>query len=114
MTSSRAAFCCRLALAGLALTIAAAPATRLAAHDRDKRRDHDQALAALVRGEILPLDKVLAAVKSTVQGEIIGVKLERKQGLWLYELKIIRADGVAVELTVDARTSTILPQRPKD
>ncbi len=79
------------------------------ADDDDRhRRDHDLARQALERGEVMPLEFVLAAVRNSVSGEVAGVELEREHGTWLYEIKMIVPGGVLTEVIVDARTGRIV------
>lgn len=78
---------------------------------RKKAEDHDVALRALARQEILPLETVLSEVRKTVSGEIVGVELERNGGVWLYEIKIIAPGDNMVEAVVDARTARVVETR---
>lgn len=79
------------------------------ADDYDRHRmDHDLARQALERGEVMPLESVLAAVRNSVSGEVAGVELEHEHGTWLYELKMIVPGGVLTEVIVDARTGRIV------
>ena len=89
----------RLALAVL-LALAAAP---LRADD-----DQDKARAALERGEIRPLAEVMAAAKARVPGEIAKIELDRDDGRWVYEFKILTPDGARREVEIDAGTLQIL------
>lgn len=74
------------------------------ASDRD---DHDRARRALEAGEVLPLRAVLERVERDYPGQIIEVELERDDGLWLYEIKLIRSGGSVIELELDARDATV-------
>lgn len=76
------------------------------------RPDHDRARAALQAGEVLPLQKVLEKVQRLYPGELLEVELEREDGLWVYELKILQAGGRRMRLEVDARTGEVLRRRP--
>jgi uncharacterized membrane protein YkoI len=71
-------------------------------------RDHERARAAVERGEALPLADILARVRPSLGGELVGVSFERKRGRWIYELKVIRAGGDLVEIYVDAATAAIM------
>ncbi len=84
------------------------------ADDDDRHRwDHDLARQALERGEVLPLEAVLAEVRKSASGEVAGVELEREHGAWLYEIKMIGPGGVLTEVKVDARTGRILRMKGK-
>ena len=77
----------------------------LFARDGDKPRlDHETALSALNRGEIVRLDIVLAAVKNEIPGEFVGVQLIRRRGDWIYEFKMLSPEGAAFLVEADART----------
>jgi len=80
-------------VAGLA--IASAPA-----HAGD---DHERAREAVVRGEVLPLDAVLARVPLRTGERLLDAELEREGGRWVYELELISADGRVREVELDAR-----------
>ncbi len=66
--------------------------------------DEDEARHALENGEVLPLERVLAGLGSTVPGEVSGLELEKENGIWIYEFKIISPDGRMLKVRVDAKT----------
>lgn len=70
--------------------------------------DHERAQRARERGEILPLDHILALVRARVGGDVVKVELERDDGIWIYELKVIDARNRLLEIEVDARSGDIL------
>jgi uncharacterized membrane protein YkoI len=101
----------------LALILACGLISAAAAAAEDSREpegDHDQdrAFGALQRGEILPLDKVLAGLGQRHPGELIGVELERREGRWIYEVRLIDGSGRLVDLDIDARTGKVI--RPEE
>lgn len=99
----------RAALALLAATFAVAALPGIGrAKDHEEKEDHDRARHALERGEIQSLDKVMAVLRESVTGDVVGVELERDDGIWIYEFKVLRADGRVVEVKVDAATARIL------
>lgn len=73
--------------------------------------DHDKARAALVAGEIQPLPKILENVARQHPGDVLEVELEREQGRWIYELKILQSDGRILKLDVDARDASVIGRR---
>lgn len=95
----------RLLLA--ALLIAAAPA----AHADD---DGERARTALERGEIRPLDAVLAAARAAVPGDVVAVDLKRDDGRWLYRLRILGADGRRRDVKIDARSLKVIDDDDDD
>lgn len=76
--------------------------------------DHDRARQALERGEIMSLRALLDRVEADYPGEIIEVELEREEGRWRYEVKLLRAGGALIELDIDARDGTVLGMKGRD
>ena len=72
--------------------------------------DHDRARAAAQAGQIQPLQTVLAAVSKTHPGHILDVELEQENGQWVYEIKLLQADGYLRKLLINARTMEILSE----
>jgi uncharacterized membrane protein YkoI len=68
-------------------------------------RDHERARAAQARGEFVPLEAILADAEKRQPGRILEVGLEDDDE---YEVQILRADGVVVELEYDARTGKLI------
>ena len=89
----------------LGLAITAAPAS---AQDR---RDHERARAALEAGEIRPLAELLADVERRYRGRVIEADLDRDDGQWLYEFKILPPNGRMFVVEVDAATGALLRTR---
>jgi uncharacterized membrane protein YkoI len=76
--------------------------------------DHDQARAALLAGEILPLPAILERVGRAYPGNVLEIELDRRRGRWIYRIKMLQADGSLLRLAVDARDGTILKRREDD
>lgn len=93
----------RLALL-LLLAVLAGAASPAAADDDDQAN----ARRALAAGEILPLEKILAAVESRFPGQVVEVELEREDGRWEYEIELLTGEGKVLELTYDAATARLL------
>lgn len=66
--------------------------------------DEDEARRALENGEIVPLERVMATLHDAVPGEVSGLELEKENGIWIYEFKIISPDGQMLKVRVDAKT----------
>jgi uncharacterized membrane protein YkoI len=77
-------------------------------HEAESDHDQDRAFEAVQRGEVLPLDKVLAGLGQRHPGELIGVELERREGRWIYEVRLIDANGRLIDLDIDARTGKVM------
>ncbi len=73
--------------------------------------DEDKALGALERGEVLPLDRVLANLRDRVPGEISGIELEKENGVWVYEFKVISPRGQMMEVHIDAKTGQLIDEK---
>ena len=70
--------------------------------------DEDQARHALENGEIVPLDRVMAWLHDAVPGEVSGLELEKENGTWVYEFKIISPDGRMLHVRVNAKTGQLI------
>lgn len=70
--------------------------------------DHETARKALEQQEVLPLGEVLAMIAEEQPGDVIEIELERKSGVWIYELELIDGDGRVRELDINARTGEIM------
>jgi uncharacterized membrane protein YkoI len=84
------------------------PNAQPAAFAHDEEHDEEQARHALEMGEILPLDRVIAGLRDTVPGEVSAVELEKENGTWIYELKVISPDGRMLQVRVDAKTGQLI------
>lgn len=99
-----------LLIAGLvssALVLACPPVT---AHGRD---DHDRAREALAAGEVMPLEAALERLQRTRPGRVLDVELEREDGRWIYQVKLMQAGGRLLRVDVDARTAEELRVRER-
>jgi hypothetical protein len=103
--------CVRLpARAAGAVLLALAGALAPTAHAGGKD-DHERARAALQAGEVLPLPVVLERLQRDYPGRVLEVDLEREDGRWIYEIRLVQADGRLLKLEVDAATARILELR---
>jgi len=76
--------------------------------------DHERARAALQAGEVLPLRTLLERVERSHPGQVLEVELERDDGRWIYELKLLQAGGRLLKLKLDARTAEPLQSKTPD
>lgn len=79
----------------------------------DRKGDHDRARAAVQAGEVMPLTDVLARLQRSHPGQVLEVELEREDGRWIYEVKLLQGDGRLLRLELDARTAEVLRERRK-
>lgn len=82
------------------------PALAIAGGGKKPKNDHEEARAALSRGEILPLTRVLEISSELAPGNIIEVELEDKP--LVYKLKVLADDGRVRKLKLDARTGVMI------
>lgn len=79
---------------------------------RDTHRNHDhhrrdQVRHAVEAGEIKSLADILQAVQGKLPGDVAGVEVERDDGRWRYEFRVVDDKGRLYEVTVDARSGEI-------
>ena len=79
----------------------APPSTAAAALSQ---RDYERVRAAVERGDMVPLEGVLADAQRRHAGTVLEIELERGE----YEVEILGDDGVIRELEYDARTGLLL------
>lgn len=94
------AFAAALAgLAGAAQTAAAASFQSLT---------QDQVLKAVEAGRLAPLDTVLGAVRGAFETYMIDVRALEKDGLYLFEILMLEADGAVLHLYYDGGTAALV------
>lgn len=104
------ALCLRLTVVSVLAVCALVGHGGAAASDKG---DHERALQAVQSGQVLPLAKVLALVEREHPGQVLEVELESQGQGWLYEIKLLQADGRLSKLKVDARTGEILKRKTR-
>jgi len=70
-------------------------------------REQDEVRHSVERGEIRPLTDILAAIRDKLPGEVAGVEVERKDGRWVYEFRVVDDKGRLFEVYVDAHNAKI-------
>ncbi len=70
----------------------------------DDFTEQDEAHRAVQDGAIRPLNEILSNLAPGVAGEIVRVKLARRDGRWVYELRRVDSRGRLSEIVVDAAT----------
>ncbi|MCW2309069.1 PepSY domain-containing protein [Rhodobium gokarnense] len=103
-----------LLLAALAAVPAAIGLPAIADSDHHEERDHDEARAALRRGDVLPLIRILEIVGDKLGGRVIEVEFERRHEGYVYELEVLGEGGRLREVKVDAATGRILSRGGED
>ncbi len=73
--------------------------------------DHDDALKAIKRGEIMSYSQIKRSVQSRLGGRVVDIKLRLTNRGWQYFLRLTRKDGRVVAAVVDGATGRILSTR---
>jgi len=76
-------------------------------------RDHDRARRAVEAGEVLPLRTLLDSIERTHPGRVIAVELEREDGRWIYEIRLLQSGGRLTKLKIDAGDGRVLEARQR-
>jgi uncharacterized membrane protein YkoI len=98
-----------LAISMLAALTAATPALHAEAQSpKECKSSQDCALDAFKTGQVKPLSEVLAVVRAKVPGEVVKVELEREDGVWVYEIKVLTPSGRRREVEINAQTLAII------
>jgi uncharacterized membrane protein YkoI len=80
----------------------------------DKKGDHERARAAVQAGQVLPLPILLERLQRTHPGQVLELELDRENGRWVYELRLLQANGHLLKLEVDAGTAQVLEVRRRE
>jgi uncharacterized membrane protein YkoI len=75
--------------------------------------DHERALRAREKGEIVPLSRILTAVEAEFEGRFVEVELEKDDGRLVYEIELLTPQGNMLELSYDARTGAFIEAEGK-
>lgn len=81
--------------------------------DGQPRPDHDSALDARARGEIMPLEDILKRIGSTTDERLVDVVLEHRGQHWIYDITRLTSAGRYRILTVDASNGRLIEDQTK-
>ena len=70
--------------------------------------DHDRVRDAVSRHEARALAEILPGIERRYQARMVAVEFEPKDGLLVYEIKLITSAGRIIEVVVDAATGDII------
>lgn len=74
--------------------------------------DQDEALSLRRQGVILPLEQVLQQAMDRYPGsKLLEVELEEKHDVYIYEVELLTAEGVARELHLKADTGELVKDK---
>lgn len=99
-------------LLGLGLALGLVFGLAPTAHASDDH-DHEQAQRAVQAGEVMPLRRVLERLEREHPGQVLDVELERDDGRWIYEIKLLQPDGRRIKLKLDARSAEPMQRRER-
>ena len=64
-------------------------------------------------GQILSAEDILARSRAIQPGQVVGLELEREDGRWIYEVKLIDERNRVHELELDAANGEVLERKEK-
>lgn len=96
----------------LGVLLCAFAVTPCTADDDAKNRNLAKRLVA--EGHIRSLSAIVEDVRGQLPGEMLEVEFESDDGMYKYEMKILRPDGKVQEVEVDARTGAIVKVEDDD
>lgn len=76
--------------------------------------DYKDARRLLEAGKILPLETILGNLPNEENRRVLEVELEKKKGLWVYEIEAIDGQGVVREYVFDAGSGELLKEKLED
>jgi len=77
---------------------------------------HDDDLSSKVvewvkEGKVLSFDSIMQRYESRLSGRLLDLEVEQKHGRIIYELEILRDDGIVYEIKIDAKTGEWLKEK---
>ncbi|QKT03549.1 PepSY domain-containing protein [Ectothiorhodospiraceae bacterium 2226] len=75
---------------------------------------HNEVYQLRESGQILAMEDILAHARKAQAGHLIEAELEREDGRYVYELKILDAQGQVHKLELDAASGEVLKRKIKD
>lgn len=75
--------------------------------------NHNEIFELRQSGQILSMEDVLQQARAIQPGQLIEAELEREDGSYVYELKIIDEQGRLHKLELDAKTGEVLKHRTR-
>jgi len=90
------------------LLLSALALVPLPGHADDDGKVMDRLRGAVSRGEALPLSTLQDRLSKAFPGEIVGIEVEDKKGRFIYEFKVLQANGRLLEIEMDAATAAVL------
>ncbi|GEO80010.1 PepSY domain-containing protein [Pararhodospirillum oryzae] len=79
--------------------------------DDDDDHDQDRARAAVLKGEAVPLARIMQDPAVRDAGRFLEAELDHHHGRLLYRLRLLGPDGTLTRLIFDAKSGTLLERR---
>ncbi|MES0874697.1 PepSY domain-containing protein [Sinimarinibacterium thermocellulolyticum] len=70
--------------------------------------DHDRLRSALARDELVSMRSIFDWITQRYDGRIVEVELEDDDGLLVYEVDLLTAEGQKIEFEFDARDGALI------
>ena len=102
-----------LLVSGAALPNHKRPASGGISANASDTPDHDDALNARARGEILPLETILQMLTQRKGDRLVDVVLQRPDGRWVYQVTWLTKTGRYRIFSVDAKDGQVLKDETK-
>lgn len=74
---------------------------------------HDRARRGMLRGDLLPLERILEQADRDFPGELIEAELEEKDDRPVYEIKRLTTDGRLLKIYYDAADGSRIKVKEK-
>ena len=101
----------------IALALAATMAVPSAFADKGKNshgENHEKLDEARRQGALMPIELLLKMLKEKLNGEVLEIELDDKDGRLYYEIYYLDSRGRRIEIYVDAATGEILKDKVED
>lgn len=101
-------------LAAIAFTTLAASALQPSlAHASDDRARASEVRQLRESGKILPMEDILSRSRAAQPGQVVEVELDREDGRYVYEVKIIDDADKVHKLEIDAANGEVLSRKAR-
>jgi len=98
----------KIPLIFLALAVGMISSSSCIAHDDDLS---NKVIEWVKEGKVLPFGTIMQRYQSRLKGRLLDLEVEQKHGRIIYELEILRDDGIVYEIKIDAKTGEWLKEK---
>ena len=78
---------------------------------QDDDHSYDKARRAVERGDALPVTEVMRHLRHKVHGDIVATEYEFEFHRWVYEFKVLDAQGRLKKVHIDAATGEMIDEK---